>query len=124
MDGPRLHRLCVDLINPRQTDFTHSFGFDDFDHLAAFAVLGAQFYLAYSRQIAFVCLVVLGSAVLLEFAQLLTPDRHARILDAVENNDGWSGRHRSWPSILIFRTNKPPVPELTRSADIKINKGV
>jgi hypothetical protein len=55
-----------------------SFGFDGVDHLAAFAVLGALFYLAYPRQIVFVCLVVLGSAVLLVFAQLLTADRHAR----------------------------------------------
>jgi len=44
--------------------------------------------LAYPRQIIFVCLVILGSAVLLEFAQLLTPDRHARIQDAIEKMMG------------------------------------
>jgi VanZ family protein len=65
-----------------------SFGFDGFDHLAAFALLGALFYLAYPRQIVFVCLVVLGTAVLLELAQLLTPDRHARIHDAIEKITG------------------------------------
>jgi VanZ family protein len=65
-----------------------SFGFDGFDHLAAFAVLGALFYLAYPRQIVLVCLIVLGSAALLEFAQLLTPDRHARIHDAIEKMMG------------------------------------
>jgi hypothetical protein len=54
-----------------------------FERLAAFAVLGALFCLAYPRHIVFVCLIMLGSAVLLEFAQLLTPDRHGRIQDAI-----------------------------------------
>jgi VanZ family protein len=53
------------------------------EHLAAFAVLGSAFCIAYPRQTALVCLIVLGCAVLLELAQLLTPDRHARIHDAV-----------------------------------------
>ena len=34
------------------------------------------------------CLIVLGSAVVLEFVQLLTPDRHGRIPDAVEKIAG------------------------------------
>jgi hypothetical protein len=59
-----------------------------FERLAAFAVLGALFCLAYPRHIALVCLIVLGSAVVLEFAQLLTPDRHGRIPDAVEKIAG------------------------------------
>jgi len=59
-----------------------------FEHLAAFAVLGALFTLAYPRQVVLVCLIVLGSAVLLEILQLLTPDRHARILDAIEKMAG------------------------------------
>jgi hypothetical protein len=59
-----------------------------FEHLAAFAVLGALFCVAYPRQIPLVCLIVLGSAVLLEIAQLLTPDRHGRIQDAIEKMAG------------------------------------
>jgi hypothetical protein len=59
-----------------------------FEHLAAFAVLGTLFYLAYPRRIAFVCLIVLGSAVVLELLQQLTPDRHGRIPDAVEKIAG------------------------------------
>jgi VanZ like family len=47
------------------------------------AVAGSLFGLAYPRQMFFVCIVVLGSAVLLELLQLLTPDRHARVMDAV-----------------------------------------
>ena len=59
-----------------------------FEHLAAFAVLGALFCLAYPRYLSLVCLIVFGSAVLLEFAQLLTPDRHGRIQDAIEKLAG------------------------------------
>jgi hypothetical protein len=43
-----------------------------FEHLAALAVLGALFSLAYPRKVAFACLIVLGSAVMLELLQLLT----------------------------------------------------
>jgi hypothetical protein len=46
------------------------------------------FCLAYPRQTLLVCLVVIGSAVLLGVAQLLTPDRHGRVLDAVEKIAG------------------------------------
>jgi len=59
-----------------------------FEHLAAFAVFGALFYLAYPRHIAFVCLIVLGSAVVLELVQQLSPDRHGRIPDAIEKIAG------------------------------------
>ena len=52
------------------------------EHLAAFAVLGVLFFLAYPRHIALVCLIVLGSPRLLEIMQLLTPVRHGRIQDA------------------------------------------
>jgi VanZ family protein len=54
------------------------------DHYIAFATLGALFYLAYPRHLMWVCLIIIGSVVLLEFAQLLTPDRHARVSDAVQ----------------------------------------
>ena len=46
-------------------------------------VLGALFCLAYPRQAMLVCLIVIGSAVLLELAQLLTADRHGRVHDAI-----------------------------------------
>jgi VanZ family protein len=61
-----------------------------FEHLAAFAVLGTLFYVAYPRQIVLVCLIIIGSAVLLECAQLLTPDRHGRVQDAIEKIAGGS----------------------------------
>jgi VanZ family protein len=83
-----------------------SFGFDGFDHVAAFALLGGLFYRAYPRQIVFVCLVVLGTAVLLEFAQLLTPDRHARISDAIEKMTGGMAGIIAGRVLLCFETNR------------------
>jgi uncharacterized membrane protein YwaF len=73
-----------------------------FEHLAAFAVLGALFCVAYPRQIVFVCLIVLGSAVLLEFAQLLTPDRHGRVQDAIEKLAGGAVGILAGRAILYF----------------------
>ncbi|WP_063676881.1 VanZ family protein [Bradyrhizobium neotropicale] len=58
------------------------------EHLAAFAILGTLFCLAYPRRTPAVLLIVLGSAALLELLQLLTPDRHARTLDAVQKIAG------------------------------------
>jgi VanZ family protein len=59
-----------------------------FEHVAAFAIIGALFCLAYPRQTVLVCFIVIGSAILLELAQLLTPDRHGRLRDAVEKMAG------------------------------------
>jgi VanZ family protein len=58
------------------------------EHLAAFAVFGALFCLAYPRRTPAVLLFVLGSAALLEVLQLLTPDRHAQTLDALQKIAG------------------------------------
>src|SRR5215471_11535865 len=58
--------------------------FSHLDHYLAFAVMGGLFGLVYPRQTFLVCILVLGSAVLLELLQLLTPDRHARVMDAVQ----------------------------------------
>jgi VanZ family protein len=62
--------------------------FSHLDHYLAFAVAGSLFGLAYPRQTTFVCILVLGSAVLFELLQLLTPDRHARVIDAVRKITG------------------------------------
>jgi VanZ family protein len=73
-----------------------------FEHIAAFAVLGGLFCLAYPRHIILVCLIVLGSAVLLEFAQLLTPDRHGRVQDAIEKMAGGAVGIVAGRAILYF----------------------
>jgi VanZ family protein len=59
-----------------------------FEHVAAFVALGIAFCFAYPRQTLFAGLIVVGSAVLLEIFQLITPDRHGRVQDAVEKVAG------------------------------------
>jgi VanZ family protein len=57
----------------------------DLEHIGAFAVTGLLFCFAYPRQIDKSCVyVVPGSAVLLEYLQTLTPDRHGTLVDASE----------------------------------------
>lgn len=56
----------------------------DLEHVAAFACLGFTFCAAYRDRMTLVCSVALGSAVVLELLQKMTPDRHARLLDASE----------------------------------------
>jgi VanZ family protein len=58
------------------------------EHFGAFAVLGLLFCLAYPRRFTFVCILVLGSAVLLEVLQIFIPDRDARVSDALEKLAG------------------------------------
>ena len=53
------------------------------EHVGAFAVIGFLFSVIYTRT-TLVCLLVLGSAVILELLQLVVPDRDARVIDAVE----------------------------------------
>jgi hypothetical protein len=74
----------------------------NFERVAAFAVLGVLFCLAYPRRIVFVCLIVLGSAMLLELAQLLTPDRHGRIEDAIIKSLGGAIGIVAGRAILYF----------------------
>lgn len=61
-----------------------------FEHAAAYAALGLMFCLAYPRHAWSVVTIVIASAALLELVQLLTPDRHARWLDALEKIAGGS----------------------------------
>jgi VanZ family protein len=53
------------------------------EHFAAFALLGLAFSLAYPNRLFLVVALVVGSAFGLEALQLLTPDRHSRVLDAL-----------------------------------------
>jgi VanZ family protein len=54
-----------------------------FEHFAAFALMGLAFCLAYPGRVFLVVAIVVGSAITLEALQLLTPDRHGRVLDAL-----------------------------------------
>jgi VanZ family protein len=55
-----------------------------FSHVAAYAVAGALFALAYPRRPILVGCIVVGAALALECLQTLTPDRHGTIDDAAE----------------------------------------
>jgi hypothetical protein len=59
-----------------------------FEHFAAFALMGFAFGLAYPNRLFLVLAIILGSAIGLEALQLLTPDRHGRILDALVKATG------------------------------------
>ena len=62
------------------------------EHFAAFALMGLAFALAYPSRLLLVITIVVGAAVGLEAIQLLTPDRHARVVDAlVKTLGGISG---------------------------------
>jgi hypothetical protein len=62
------------------------------EHFAAFALIGFAFALAYPNRILLVVAVVAGAALGLEALQLLTPDRHARAMEAlVKSLGGISG---------------------------------
>jgi hypothetical protein len=60
-----------------------SFANPQAEHFAAFAVMALAFVLGYPRRTALIVLFIICSAFTLEAMQLLTPDRHGRLLDAV-----------------------------------------
>jgi hypothetical protein len=60
----------------------------NFEHLAAFAVLGFLFCFAYPRYAVVAAIIVLGGAALLEVLQLLAPDRHGRLWDMLQKMAG------------------------------------
>jgi VanZ family protein len=86
-------------IQDRPTLLTSS----SLERLAAFAVLGALFCFAYPHHTLLVCLIVLGSVVLPEILQMLTPDRHGRIQDAIEKMAGGSVGIAVGRAILYFK---------------------
>jgi VanZ family protein len=77
----------------------------NFEHFTAFAVLALLFCLAYPRQFILVCLVVIGSAVVLEVMQLFTPDRHGRLQDAFEKIAGGGTGILIGRAIIYFLRN-------------------
>jgi len=74
----------IDLRPELIRDGTFKTFFTVVERFGAYAVLGLLFGLAYPRRLAFVCILVFGSAVSLELLQLYVPSRHAGILDVVE----------------------------------------
>ena len=58
------------------------------ERFAAFAVVGLLFVFAYPKRVGVIAVFLVVVAILLEALQLLSPDRHARVLDAVEKVAG------------------------------------
>jgi hypothetical protein len=62
------------------------------EHFAAFALMGFAFVRGYPNRLFLIIAIVICSAFALEALQLLTPDRHGRIIDAlVKAGGGLSG---------------------------------
>ena len=75
-------KLAPMLMRPDMRMYAH------FEHIIAFAVIGALFSFAYPRRILLVCCIVVGGAAVLEVLQTLTPDRHGTLVDAFEKMAG------------------------------------
>jgi hypothetical protein len=73
-----------------------------FERLAALQ-FSARSFAWLILDILYLCLIMLGSAVLLEFAQLLTPDRHGRIQDAIIKMTGGALGIVAGRAMLYFR---------------------
>lgn len=95
-------------LRPRMGDAVH------LERFGAFALLGFLFAAAYPKRIGIVLLLTVVIAVGLEFFQLLSPDRHARLGDAlVKVGGGVCGIAASWlaarllPGLTVFLDRKP-----------------
>jgi VanZ like family len=75
-------KLSPFLMRPAMQTYAH------FEHVIAFAILGALFGFAYPRRLILVCGIVFGAAALLEILQTMTPDRHGTLIDALEKMAG------------------------------------
>jgi VanZ family protein len=59
-----------------------------YERLAAYAIVGILFGLAYRGRIFMALGIVIGAASALEDLQYLTPDRHGRLVDLLEKASG------------------------------------
>lgn len=75
-------KLSPLLMRPAMQTYAH------FEHVIAFALLGALFGFAYPKRTILVCCIVFGAAALLEVLQTITPDRHGTLIDALEKIAG------------------------------------
>jgi len=81
------------------------------ERFAAFALMGLLFDLAHPKRTLVVVAVIAGSAIGLEVLQLITPDRHFRLLDAfVKFVGGICGIGIGWlvPPLLQAIKSRPP----------------
>jgi hypothetical protein len=109
------YTLAPLLMRPEMRTYAH------FEHVVAFAILGALFVFAYPRRVIFVFSVVLISAIALEYMQTLTPDRHGTLTDAFEKLVGGALGIFAAHAILWFTRNSRRFQKLTRSVGIQLN---
>ena len=101
-------KLAPFLMRPAMRTYAH------FEHVIAFAILGALFGFAYPRRLILVFGIVFGGAALLEILQTMTPDRHGTLVDALEKMAGGAA------GIIVARTAqrlwsaKAKPPEINR----------
>jgi VanZ family protein len=77
-----------------------------FEHFVAFAFVGFAFGLAYPKRLFLIAAIILMSAFGLEALQLLTPDRHGRLIDAlVKAAGGTFGIGIAQLGQLVLRTH-------------------
>ncbi|MDA9505057.1 hypothetical protein XI09_10200 [Bradyrhizobium sp. CCBAU 11386] len=74
------------------------------EHFAAFALLGVAFGLSYQNRVVLAFVIVIGSSFSLEALQLMTPDRHGRLADAlVKSAGGLCGLVIAQLAMLVLR---------------------
>lgn len=92
------------------------------EHFTVFLLLGLIFALGYPSQALCAVSIIVGSAFLLEILQLLTPDRHGRLVDATTKVAGaalgitlarlvlnsWQGKLRILPAVSTPSRRKEP----------------
>lgn len=102
-------KLSPFLMRPGMHTFAH------FEHVIAFALLGALFGFAYPRHLLLVCCIVFGAAALLEILQTMTPDRHGTLVDALEKIAGGAAGIALARGIVQSRSRDEKDRQRTRS---------
>ena len=98
-------KLAPLLRGPAMHTFAH------YEHVIAFALVGALFAFAYPKRLLLICGIVLGGAALLEIAQTLTPDRHGTLIDAVEKIAGGAAGNSARQDDSVFLSTSTPVKD-------------
>jgi hypothetical protein len=93
-------KLSPFLMRPAMKTYAH------FEHVIAFAILGALFGFAYPQRLILVCCIVFGAAALLEILQTMTPDRHGTLIDVLEKIVGGAAGIVLARTIQYFREKR------------------
>ena len=83
------------------------------ERFAAFALMGLALGLAYPSRVLLLVVFVVGAAIGLEAMQLLTPDRHARVADALAKALGGVcgiGIGQLVPFLMRLKSARPDSP--------------